>query len=131
MPQDTNNPLNSCVRLAAARFSNWTLRYSLVVLFLVAFPWDTTLAEKIHWQRVQLDSTFRSEGVTANDVNRDGKMDVIAGDLWYQAPDWKSRELRTVGTYIFDKEWSQSFANFTCDVNRDGWDDLILVGSLN
>ncbi|MEX0717427.1 MAG: FG-GAP-like repeat-containing protein [Planctomycetaceae bacterium] len=80
------------------------------------------------WIRVQLDDAFVSEGVAVADVNRDGKLDVLAGDVWYEAPDWKRHEIRERGTYDPAKGYSQSFANFACDVNGDGWDDLIVVG---
>ena len=39
---------------------------------------------------------FRSEGVAVADVNRDGKMDILVGDVWYEAPDWKMHEIRDV-----------------------------------
>ncbi|MGH7128474.1 MAG: FG-GAP-like repeat-containing protein [Planctomycetaceae bacterium] len=80
------------------------------------------------WKRIVLDKTFRSEGVAAADVDRDGKIDVLAGDVWYKAPDWTMHEIRPVGQYQFDKGYSQSFANWAYDVNADGWDDLIVVG---
>ena len=57
------------------------------------------LAADVHWQRINLDKTFRSEGVAAFDVNHDGKIDVVAGDVWYEAPDWKMHEIRTPGKY--------------------------------
>lgn len=84
--------------------------------------------EDPNWQRVKIDETFRSEGVAAVDVNRDGKIDVLAGDVWYEAPDWTMHEIRTVGKYEYDKGYSQSFADFAYDVNADGWPDLIIVG---
>ena len=39
-----------------------------------------------NWVRIALDDRFRSEGVAAGDFNKDGVMDVVAGDVWYQAP---------------------------------------------
>ena len=71
---------------------------------------------------------FVSEGVAAADFNHDGKVDVVAGDVWYEAPEWNMHELRPVGKYQFDKGYSLSFADFTADVNGDGWDDVIVVG---
>ena len=46
------------------------------------------------WSKITIDKIFRSEGATAADVNKDGKMDVIVGDFWYEAPDWKIHQLR-------------------------------------
>ncbi len=80
------------------------------------------------WQRIKIDDTFRSEGAAAADFNRDGKVDVVAGDVWYEAPDWHMHALRPVGQYKYNGGYSESFCNFTHDVNGDGWVDVILVG---
>lgn len=82
----------------------------------------------VHWERTQLDAAFRSEGVAVADVNRDGKLDVLAGDVWYQAPEWTMHEIRTPGKFVAGVGYSTSFANFTYDLNADGWDDFILIG---
>lgn len=95
---------------------------ALLLLTHVAF------ADELAWERVKLDDTFRSEGVAAGDVNRDGKMDVFAGDVWYQAPDWTMHEFRPLGKYDFNTGYSNSFCNFAHDVNGDGWVDVIVVG---
>lgn len=47
------------------------------------------------WKRTQLDKAFRSEGATAFDVNKDGKVDILNGEVWYEAPDWKRHEIRS------------------------------------
>jgi FG-GAP-like repeat len=100
----------------------------LILTCLALVGADRLLAADVHWQRINLDKTFRSEGVTAFDVNHDGKVDVIAGDVWYEAPDWKMHEIRTPGKYIFDKGYADSFCNFSYDVNGDGWVDQICIG---
>jgi hypothetical protein len=82
----------------------------------------------LKWQRQNLDKTFRSEGVAAFDVNNDGKVDVIAGDVWYEAPAWKMHEIRTPGKYDGSKGYSNSFCNWGYDVNGDGWTDAIIIG---
>lgn len=83
---------------------------------------------KVDWKRIKLDDAFRSEGAAAADVNKDGLMDVFAGDVWYEAPDWKVHAIRNVGKFVAGKGYSNSFVNFAYDVNQDGWDDLILLG---
>ena len=36
-----------------------------------------------------ITNDFISEGVAVTDVNNDGKLDIIAGAFWFEAPDWK------------------------------------------
>jgi len=88
----------------------------------------SSTAGDVHWQRTKIDEVFRSEGVAAADVNKDGKVDVIHGFAWYEAPEWKMHPIRELkdnkdgaGSY------SNSFADFAYDVNGDGWADLICI----
>jgi hypothetical protein len=85
----------------------------------------------ISWKKTVLDKRFRSEGVAVADVNKDGKMDVLIGDVWYEAPDWKVHEIRP-GKEDYRKGdenvYSNGFACWTDDLNRDGWPDLIVIG---
>ena len=98
----------------------------LTILVLGLSP--IVASAEVRFQKTVLDKTFRSEGVAVGDVNHDGKMDVLAGDVWYAAPDWKMYELRPVGQYDGAKGYSQCFANFAQDVNGDGWVDSIIIG---
>src|SRR5581483_606578 len=53
-------------------------------------------APPIAWKKIVVDKVFRSEGVAVADVNRDGKLDILVGDFWYEAPDWKLHPIRRV-----------------------------------
>ena len=89
-----------------------------------------------NWVRIKLDERFRSEGVAAADLNKDGAIDVIAGDVWYEAPTseytdgakWKLHEIREPGDFVAGKGYSQSFANSAWDIDQDGWTDAIIIG---
>jgi hypothetical protein len=86
-------------------------------------------AQTISWKKTLIDDKFRSEGAAVADVNRDGKMDVLVGDFWYQAPTWQRHEIRPPGDFgDGSKSWSKAFACFTDDFNRDGWADLLVIG---
>ncbi len=117
-----------------------TVRLHVLMLFVVSALWQPAAAEEDHgWVRIQLDARFRSEGAAAGDLNRDGSVDVVAGDVWYQAPPhgssgytdpsgWTMHEIRTPGEFVAGKGYSSSFANFTYDLDQDGWSDVVIIG---
>lgn len=112
-------------------------RLSVVVLFCL-IPALSHAEEDNGWVRIPLDKRFRSEGAAAADLNRDGAMDVIAGDVWYQAPAdkadyadaslWTVHEIRKPGEFVAGKGYSNSFVNLAYDVDQDGWTDVIIIG---
>ncbi len=81
----------------------------------------------IQFKKTQLDAKFRSEGVAVGDFNKDGKMDIAAGSVWYEAPDWKMHAIDEKPAEYDPKSYSNSFCNFAEDLNGDGWTDFIRV----
>lgn len=65
-----------------------------------------------------------SEGVSSMDMNGDGRLDVLSGAYWYEAPDWTPHKYRDVG---IEGEFVVNCAEFTIDVDHDG--DLDVVGA--
>jgi FG-GAP-like repeat len=82
----------------------------------------------VSFKKIILTHDFISEGVAAGDVNHDGRMDIMAGSFWFEAPDWKRHEIARGLIFNPDTTFSNSFLDFSMDVNQDGWVDLIRVG---
>ncbi len=94
---------------------------------------------KVTWKKIVVDKAFRAEGVAVVDVNKDGKKDIVTGDVWYEAPDWKMHELSKERRLeikgwgnVIEKgynpvNYSRSFAVFADDFNGDGYPDVIVI----
>lgn len=100
----------------------------LIFSSLSSFTQSSVLKDSIRFKKIILTKDFVSEGVATGDVNRDGKMDVMAGSFWFEAPNWQRHEIAKGLIFNPDTTFSNSFLNFSMDVNQDGWIDLIRVG---
>jgi hypothetical protein len=117
------------------RLATWLIGLTALTaalgLTLGALPAQTAdkASPKITWKKIVLDKTFRSEGVAVADVNKDGKLDVLNGEMWYEAPDWKPHAIRAKLGNFGDGQngYSHSFACWAEDINKDGWPDLIVI----
>jgi hypothetical protein len=100
----------------------------LLVLSLLPAADPKKDATGITWKKTVIDKAFRSEGVAIGDVNRDGKMDILTGEVWYEAPSWKMHEIQKPGNYGDGLAgYSHTFCCWTDDINGDGWPDLIVI----
>jgi hypothetical protein len=120
-----------------------------VVAALFSLPGEAATRELISFEKQILTSEFWAEGAAAGDFNKDGKKDVVSGPFWYAGPDFKVRKAiypagqtfktkREDGTEVSvagyegglgkNNAYSDNFITYVWDVNRDGWDDVIVMG---
>jgi hypothetical protein len=84
--------------------------------------------KEVAFKKTVLDTRFVAEGVTVADVNRDGKLDIIAGNVWYEAPHWTPHEIAPVKTIDPASGYSNCFNSWAVDLNQDGWVDQLVIG---
>ena len=95
---------------------------SLVVIVLLVSP-PPTRSPDIPFRSLLIDNGA-SETAAVVDVNKDGKLDIISGEHWYQAPSWTKHKFRELN---FTNNYYDNFSDLPVDVNGDGYPDLVRV----
>ena len=99
----------------------------LFVLFvpcLFAIPASADTPEDVSWKLHTIDADNINSSGAMVDVNRDGKLDIIAGQFWYEAPNWKRHFVREVEVI---RGRNDDYSSLPIDLNGDGWTDLVSV----
>ena len=74
----------------------------------------------------QISDYYYSWGCDAGDFNGDRHLDIVAGPYIYFGPDFTNyKEIYPAIAVGPSKEFTSINHQYTCDVNRDGWPDVI------
>src|SRR5881396_4366415 len=121
-----------------------------VALAFSSFAAATAEDHVLHsFKKIQLSDKFWCEGASFGDFNHDGKPDIVSGPYWYEGPDFTRRHEYYPATKTFklkkadgteetiegfegalgsNNTYSDNFFAFTYDFNKDGWDDILILG---
>ena len=98
---------------------------TLVVIGLVAF---VSLAQSRPPEipfRIQMIDGGASETAAFADVNNDGRLDIISGESWYEAPGWTKHKIRDIN---WNGQYVDNFTDAPIDVDGDGFVDVVQFG---
>jgi hypothetical protein len=104
----------------------------LILLSLIATAGIAPLAAQEQaargFARVSLSDRFFAEGSNVGDLNRDGAPDIVAGPYWYEGPEFSRRHELYPPREFDPEEYSDNFFAHVYDFNRDGWNDVLVIG---
>ena len=87
-----------------------------------------TQPSKLKFEKIVINARSDFEAAGAADINGDGKLDIVSGDTWYEAPLWTPHKFREIGVWGRGPDSSgyrASFAELPIDVNGDGKLDIV------
>lgn len=65
-----------------------------------------------------------SESLAVADFNKDGRLDILSAEHWYEAPAWTKRKIRDIP---FNGSYIDNFSDLPMDVDGDGLTDIIQI----
>ena len=98
-------------------------RVNLLFVFAIAAN-NPTRAAEVAFKRHVINGETDYSAAAVIDVDRDGRLDIVCGGDWYEAPNWTRHHVRDVPRI---RDRPDGFSHLALDVNRDGWDDVVTV----
>ncbi len=103
------------------------MRHAATLLLLgcsTVFGFLVTRPEEIPFEKHTID-LGSSESAAVCDIDGDGKLDIVSGENWYQAPTWKKHHFRDI---LYTNYYIDDLSTLPIEVNGDGKVDLVTSG---
>ncbi len=87
-----------------------------------------TQPSKVVFRKTVINADSDFECACAADILGRGRLDIVAGDTWYEAPNWTPHKFREIGDWGRGPDSSgyrKDFADLPVDVNGDGRIDIV------
>jgi len=97
------------------------MRCLLPAALLLALPAASSLHDEIPFDKHAID-LGAAETCAVADLNGDGRLDLISGENWFEAPHWAKHRFRVLH---FERNYIDAFSDLVLDVNGDGRPDII------
>ncbi len=102
----------------------WPYLPVLFCLSGVAAAYVFTRPPEIPFEKHTID-LGSSESAAVCDINNDGKLDIVSGENWYEAPHWTKHHFRDI---LYTNNYIDDLSTVPLDINGDGYMDLVTVG---
>ncbi|HEV2474505.1 MAG TPA: VCBS repeat-containing protein [Chthonomonadales bacterium] len=82
----------------------------------------------VRYRKRAINASSDFEAACAADIDGDGRLDIVSGDTWYQAPDWTPHPFRKIAVWgrgPGESGYRSDFADLPLDVNGDGRIDIV------
>jgi VCBS repeat protein len=99
------------------------MRPPIIVVAALLFSPSPTRSPDIPFRPLMIDNGA-SETAAVTDINKDGRLDIVSGENWYEAPSWTKHKFRELN---FTNNYYDNFSDLPVDVDGDGYPDLVRV----
>lgn len=100
----------------------WPL-FALLTVLAAALAWSGIRSPEIPFEKVTID-LGAAETCAFTDINGDGRLDIVSGERWYEAPKWTPHKFRDLP---YSSNYMDAFSDLPLDVDGDGRTDIATV----
>lgn len=100
------------------------MRITFIALALAVSALAADPSQELAFERRTID-LGRNESCAVADIDGDGRLDIVSGENWYAAPDWKRHPFRDI---LYWNNYIDDFSDLPLDVDSDGDIDIVSVG---